>query len=366
MPDGPANDGPEPMELKLPTDFKAMVLVGIFSLLFLYALYITGEILVPVIIAFLLKMVLQPATEMLVTFHFPRFLAALLVVGVLLGGVSGLAVFLAGPAAGWISDAPKNLAKIERHLDGVSAFARDLKQASKDVEKLGDDATTPAVAVKGPPLSTFLFSGTRALVTGLLTIVLLLFFLLVSGNSFLRRIVEILPTLHDKKQAVEIINEIQRTIAVYLGTVTMMNVAVGILTGVTAYFCGLTDPVLWGSAAFLLNYIPILGPMAAAILLALVGLTTFDGSVAGAVACRHFPADPSRRSRCDHADVAGPAVHAQSRRGDHSPDLLVLDVGSRRRFTRGAHGRDIQDHLRPHRDVEGDRSLPWHGTARHA
>ena len=238
MPDGPANDRSEPMELKLPTDFKAMVLVGIFGLLFLYALYITGEILIPVIIAFLLKMVLQPATEILVTFHIPRFLAALLVVGVLLGGVGGLAVLLSGPAAGWISDAPKNLAKIERHLDGVSAFARDLKQASKDVEKLGDDATAPAVAVKGPPLSTFLFTGTRALVTGLLTIVLLLFFLLVSGASFLRRIVEILPTLHDKKQAVEIINEIQRTIAIYLGTVTMMNVAVGILTGVLPISAG--------------------------------------------------------------------------------------------------------------------------------
>ena len=85
MPDGPATDRPEAMELTLPTDFKAIVLVGIFSLLFLYALYITGEILVPVIIGFLLKMVLQPATDMLVAFHFPRFLAALLVVGVLLG-----------------------------------------------------------------------------------------------------------------------------------------------------------------------------------------------------------------------------------------------------------------------------------------
>ncbi|MCW5737446.1 MAG: AI-2E family transporter [Enhydrobacter sp.] len=276
MPDGPENERPEPLELKLPSDFKAMVLVGIFSLLFLYALYLTGEVLVPVIIAFLLKMVLQPATEMLVGFHVPRFVAALLVVGVLLGGVAGMGAYLAGPTAGWLSDVPKNIAKVERHFDGISAFARDIRQASKDVEKLGDDASTPAVAVKGPPLSTFLFSGTRALVTGLLTVVLLLFFLLVSGNSFLRRIVEILPTLHDKKQAVEIINEIQRTIAVYLGTVTMMNLAVGVLTGITAYLCGLPDPVLWGSAAFLLNYIPILGPIAAAVLLALVGLTIFD------------------------------------------------------------------------------------------
>lgn len=276
MPDSSANDRPHVIELPLPAHPQTLILVGIFSLLVLYALYITGEILVPVIIAFLLKMVLQPAAEMLVGFHLPRFVAALLVVGVLLGGVSGLTAFLAGPAAGWISGAPANLAKIERHLNGLSTFARDLKKASQDVEKLGDDASAPAVAVKGPPLSTFLFSGTRAFVTGLLTVVMLLFFLLLSGNSFLRRIVEILPTLHDKKQAVDITNEIQRTVAVYLGTVTVMNAAVGILTGLTAHFCGLSDALLWGTAAFLLNFIPILGPIATAILLALVGLSTFD------------------------------------------------------------------------------------------
>ena len=70
MTDRPANDKPERSEIRLPTDLKAMLLVGIFSLLFLYALYITSEILVPVIIGFLLKMVLQPATDMLVAFHF--------------------------------------------------------------------------------------------------------------------------------------------------------------------------------------------------------------------------------------------------------------------------------------------------------
>jgi predicted PurR-regulated permease PerM len=276
MADSSASDRPERSEIRLPTDLKATVLVGIFTLLFLYALYITAEILVPVIIAFLLKMVLQPATEMLVDFHLPRVLAALMVVGVLLGCVSGLAVFLSGPAAGWISGAPQNLAKIERRLDGLSAMARDLQKASHDVEKLGDDATTPPVAVKGPPLSTFLFSGTRVVVAGLLTVVVLLFFLLVSGNSFLRRIVEILPTLHDKKQAVDITNEIQRTIAVYLGTVTMMNALVGVLSGLAAYFCGLSDPILWGTVVFLLNYIPILGPLAGAALLALVGLTALE------------------------------------------------------------------------------------------
>ena len=277
MADGPQPERVERAEMRLPTDLKAIVLVGIFALLVLYALYITGEILVPVISAFLLKMVLQPATELLVGLHLPRSLAALLIVGVLVGGVLGLGFFLSGPAAGWISGAPANLAKLERRLEGLGTIARNLQKAGQDVEKLGEDATVPAVAVKGPGLSTFLFSGTRALVAGLVTTVVLLFFLLASGNSFLRRTVEILPTLHDKKQAVDIINEIQRTIAVYLGTVTMMNAVVGVLTGSAAYFCGLGDPVLWGCAAFVLNYVPILGPLAGVVVLALVGLATIDG-----------------------------------------------------------------------------------------
>jgi len=262
--------------MQLPTDVKAMLLAGIFALLLVYALYVTGEILVPVIIAFLLKLLLQPAVEVLADIHVPRFLAAILVVGILLGGVSGLAVLLSGPAAGWISGAPQNLAKLEKRLDGFTAIARNLQKASRDVEKMSDDGAVPAVAVKGPPLSTFLFSGTKSLIASVLTVVVLLFFLLVSGNSFLRRIVEIRPTLTDKKQAVEIINEIQRTIAVYLGTVTMMNLLLGVLTGLACWLCGLSDPVLWGSIAFLLNYIPVLGPLAGVALLALVGLTTFD------------------------------------------------------------------------------------------
>jgi predicted PurR-regulated permease PerM len=273
----PAGENVERKEIPLPTDAKAMLLAGIFSLLLFYGLYLTGEILIPILIAFLLKLVLQPAMETLVSFHVPRFLAALLLVAVLLAGFSGLCVLLASPAANWIAKAPHSLAKVETKLASVSAMAREFQKATHDVEKIGEDSSGPAaVAVKGPPLSTFLFSGTRALTAGLVTVVVLLYFLLVSGNSFLRRIVEILPTMHNKKQAVEITNEIQRTVATYLGTVTVMNALVGLLTGVAVYFCGLGDPVLWGAVAFLLNFVPIVGPLVGVAVIGLAGLLTFD------------------------------------------------------------------------------------------
>lgn len=273
----PVAEAPERKELPLPDDLKALMLVGIFALMAFYALYLTGEIVVPIIIAFLLKLVLEPAMETLVDWHVPRFLAALVVVVMLIAVLCSFGFALSGPAANWVSKAPQSFTRLETRLSGLAAIARDLQQASHDVEKISEDSTgAPTVAVKGPPLSTFLFSGTRALTAGLLTIVVLLFFLLVSGNSFLRRIVEILPTLTDKKQAVDIISEVQRTVSTYLGTVTMMNAVVGVLTGIAAYFCGLSDPILWASVAFLLNYVPFVGPLVCGAILTLVGLLSFD------------------------------------------------------------------------------------------
>jgi predicted PurR-regulated permease PerM len=125
-------------------------------------------------------------------------------------------------------------------------------------------------------LSSALFAGTRTLVDGLFTTILVLYFLLVSGDIFLRRLVELLPTFGDKRQAVDISQQIEKDIAAYLVTITGMNAAVGLATAAAMYFCGLGDPLLWGAVAFLLNYIPIVGPLFGTVIFLLAGLLTFD------------------------------------------------------------------------------------------
>jgi predicted PurR-regulated permease PerM len=106
--------------------------------------------------------------------------------------------------------------------------------------------------------------------------VLVLFFLLVSGDTFLRRLVEILPRFKNKRQAVDISQQIERDVSAYLSTITIMNLAVGVAIGVAMTLCGLGDPLLWGTLAFLLNYIPILGPSMGVIVFLLVGLLSID------------------------------------------------------------------------------------------
>ncbi len=92
----------------------------------------------------------------------------------------------------------------------------------------------------------------------------------------LRRLVEIVPRLSNKKQAVEIAHEIETQVSAYLGTIGLINAAVGLATGIAAYACGLPDAVLWGTLAFLLNFVPILGPLCGIVLLFMIGLLTFD------------------------------------------------------------------------------------------
>jgi predicted PurR-regulated permease PerM len=128
------------------------------------------------------------------------------------------------------------------------------------------------VAVEGSRLSDRLMTDTRSFILGAGQTVLVLFFLLIAGDTFLRRLVEVLPRFKDKRYAVEISQQIESDISAYLATITVMNVCVGFATGAIMAFCRIGDSVLWGCLAFLLNYIPIMGPIVGIALFAMVGL----------------------------------------------------------------------------------------------
>jgi len=267
-------------EPRSPWTLQTSLLATIFATLFLIVLYFAGAILLPIIFAFLLNLLLQPGMAALRRLHVPKTLAALGIIVVVAGGVMALGFALSRPAADWLAKGPEGLVRLEDRFSLLIEPVASVQKASKEVEKLaeGSGSDASAVTIRGPGLDSMLFSGTRTVLTGLGTIVLLLFFLLVSGDLFLRKLVEVLPTLSNKKQAVDISREIERNISVYLVTITMMNAAVGLAVGITSDLLGLSNPMLWGTMAFALNYILILGPLVGAFILFCAALLTFDST----------------------------------------------------------------------------------------
>jgi len=149
-----------------------------------------------------------------------------------------------------------------------------VQTALHNIESFGGAAgsSNPVVVSKSDALPSILFFGATSSLRTLFVIVLLLFFILASGDRLLRAFIEVLPRFSDKRRAVEIASEIQGGIASYLLTISLMNALVGAANGVAAAFFGLANPVLWGFVAFLLNFIPIVGPLVGIAIFFVVGV----------------------------------------------------------------------------------------------
>jgi predicted PurR-regulated permease PerM len=264
-------------KMPLPTDPPTVFLGGIFIIAVFAALYAASAIILPVILAFILKLLLQPAVSLLERARVPRAVGALLTILLVVGGLAGLGAALSGPAGTWAAKLPEGVPRLIEHLKFLRAPFDTLQRVLHQAEQVaaGPAAGGATVAMPGGLADTF-FHGMRALMDGLFTTVVVVFFLLVSGDTFLRRFVEILPRFQNKRQAVEISQHIEHDISGYLLTITAMNAVVGVGTATAMYLCGLGDPVLWGAVAFLLNYVPILGPITGMGIFFLAGLLSFD------------------------------------------------------------------------------------------
>ena len=261
-----------------PTDIKTIFQGGQFLLMLLAACYFASEIILPIIIAVVLMLVLQPVMRLFEKLYLPRLFAALAIIVVLFGSVVGLGAALSGPAVSWAEKLPGGLPRLQERLTFLSKPVQTLQKFLSQAEGLtqGAGPAVATVAVQGGGWNDKVLSATRSIVSGLFTTVLVLFFLLVSGDTFLRRLVEILPRFKDKRQAVHISQQIEADISAYLVTITIMNLVVGVATGSLAAICGLGDPMLWGTVAFLLNFVPILGPTIGTVTFVFVGLLSID------------------------------------------------------------------------------------------
>jgi predicted PurR-regulated permease PerM len=268
----------EPEELPLPSDPKVIFLGGLFVLAMLAIAYVASEIVLPLIFAIVLNLLLQPALRILVRLRVPRILAALLLILALFGTIVGLGTAISGPARTWAAKLPEGIPRLQERLSFMREPIDTLQQFLQQLEEFGEMGPPPnaAAAARGPTLLTKLFTGTRHFAAGLFTTVLFLFFLLVSGNIFLHRLVEILPRFRNKRQIVEISQQIENDISAYLITITIMNAAVGFAMALAMWLTGVGDPILWGTAAFLLNYVPILGTAAGVVIFLLAGLLSID------------------------------------------------------------------------------------------
>lgn len=265
--------------MPLPTDPRTVFLGGLFFFACLAILYVASEILLPFLLAIVLKLLLQPLVRLMERIRIPRAAGAVVAVLLVLCAFGGTISLLAGPAASWAGKLPEAIPKLR---DSFGFLREPIDAAQRMMNQIagmtGGGGAAQAPAMKPFALVSAVLSGSAAATSALFTTLLILFYLLVSGETFLRRVVEILPRFRDKRNAVEISMHIEEHVSAYLLTVSCINAIIGIATGCVMWVSGMPNPILWGAMAFVLNFVPILGPMCGVVLFGMASLLSFGVS----------------------------------------------------------------------------------------
>lgn len=253
---------------------------GLFILALFYTFYFARSLLLPVVLAILLSLILYPAVRALKRVKVPEPAGAALVVLALTGTLALGLYQLFEPASDWISKMPKIAEQLERKLGTLRKSVEEMTKAAEKVEALTTVQTETKrpqhVVTKPPSLISRIWGGTQSVLVSAGATLVLLYFVLASGDLFMRKLVRVLPTLTDKKTAVAVARTIQSAIARYLFTITCINVALGIATAAAMHLIGMPNALLWGVMVALFNYVPYVGPAVSGTVLTVVAFLTFD------------------------------------------------------------------------------------------
>jgi predicted PurR-regulated permease PerM len=253
----------------------AVVLLGIIAFF-----YFARPVILPIFLACMAGMTLKPLIRWSSLCRIPTSISAAVILCILGSGIAIGFFQLGRPAVTWLNEAPQHMVELRKRVEKLFPRVAHFSQAAAAVGNLGateeEQKKATVVEVKTSRVSGVIINWTGTFLEGIGETLVLLYLLLASGDLFLQKLVHVMPTLGDKKRAVEISHEVQQNISNYLFSVSLINLGLGLLVSVGLFLMGVPNPVMWGMLAALLNFVPYFGPVAGIILLAGIGLLTFN------------------------------------------------------------------------------------------
>jgi predicted PurR-regulated permease PerM len=262
-----------------PSRLVPRLLMGIFFIMAVCALYFAKDFFMPVVLAFLLTLTLTPIVRFFRKRRVPSAISATLLVVGFGVGVALLGYMISGPVVSLFNDAPRIGFELRQRLADIRAPLDRVLEASKQVDGVASSAEAPGVqhvVVEQPGILTRAANNLASLgATAAITLILALF-LLASGTLFYEKIVQSFPLMSDKKRALRVVYDVEREISRYLLTIALINCGLGLVIGLGLWAIGMPDPLVWGVAAALLNFLPYIGALTGIVTVGIISLVTFQ------------------------------------------------------------------------------------------
>lgn len=277
-----------PVTLPIHVNARGLALGLIASITFIFALQWAQKFLVPLILAIFIAYTINPLVKGLQAIKIPRLLSSVLVTIVLLSSGIGIAIALQGQFVSIIEALPEASHKLSRLIEttpnGQPGALEQMQSAATEIVRAANSGSMTvrpvkkvvAAEVAGFKVIDWVWAGSLGMLgfVGQATMVIfLVFFLLVSGDTFKRKLVKLTgPSLHQKKITVHILDEINTSIQNYMFMLLVTNVMLALCMWLMLHLLGVDNAGAWAVAAGLLHIMPYFGSLIAT---AAIGLAAF-------------------------------------------------------------------------------------------
>jgi predicted PurR-regulated permease PerM len=273
-----------------PVDVRALALTVIAALALMFALHWARTFFVSLFMGILIAFALNPIVVRMERIRIPRWAASALVVCALCGAAVVAAGMLGGQVRAVAEQLPEAARKVSAKISSMRAgepgTLEKVQAAAREIEKATNQATGAppaprpgAALVVEPPgfrVSSFLWANSLAVASfaGHAVMVLFLaFFLLLSGDSFKRKLVRMAgPSLTSRRITVQVVDDINTSIQNFMFTLLATNALLAGLSWAAYHLIGLENAGAWALAAGLLHFIPYAGT---AVLAVAIGISAF-------------------------------------------------------------------------------------------
>ena len=263
------------------TELVAFALIGILIICVITGLYLARAFFLPITMAFIVGTMLSPAASFLERYRVPRAVAAVLIVSAAAAGVAFMIGLLASPVMEWSSKLPE-LGSLLR--EKLHVFDRPLARWQELQSMIGGPDTLSTLHLPKfdwvQPALEFLSPTFAELLLFIATLILFI----ASWRELRRALIMNFGDRTARLRTLRMINEIEEHLGSYLMMVTMINIGVGIVTGLICAVTGMPNPAGLGALAAILNFIPIIGPVAMFAVLVVVGIVALPTISAGLLA----------------------------------------------------------------------------------
>ncbi|QXT39096.1 AI-2E family transporter [Gymnodinialimonas ceratoperidinii] len=268
---------------KTVTSARATAVASIIIVVILLAVVLDhAQVLIaPVLTAIVLGLVLAPFVDFVERRGIPNSAAALLILAFFLFFAGAIFYFAEPIVNRAISNGPMIWAELRSSVEGLRNTVEDVQQIQETMnEALTDgeaaEGAAPAEAeneavMRIPSIFDVLSYG-PAILGGILIFVGTLYFFLTTRRDVYARTCRLIPSLTET-----LLIEAEARVSRYFLAITMINAGFGAAVMVAMSALGVPQPIMWGLATFLLNFMLYLGPGLITVALLVVGIVTFDG-----------------------------------------------------------------------------------------